>query len=224
MTDTVTFYTNPMSRGRIVRWMLEEIGHPYETVLLDYGTTMKAPEYLAINPMGKVPAIRHCDTVVTEAGAICAYLADAFQDAGLAPPPGNPRRGPYYRWLFFAAGPVEAAVTGKSLGLLAPPDKKMMAGYGSFEETIDTLERCIGAGPYICGEQFTAADVYVGSQIGWGMMFGMIEKRAAFTDYFGRLSERPAAKRARDLDDALMPQAQTQCEDEECPTNAAPQP
>ncbi len=205
-TDSLTFYTNPMSRGRIVRWMLEEVGHPYETMLLDYGTTMKAPEYLAINPMGKVPAIKHCDTVVTEGAAICAYLADAFPDAGLAPPPGNPRRGPYYRWLFFAAGPVEAAVTAKSLGLLAPADKKMMAGYGSFEETIDALERCIGSGPYICGEQFTAADVYVGSQIGWGMMFGSIDKRPVFEEYFGRLSGRPAAIRARALDDALMPE------------------
>ena len=204
MTQTLTFYTNPMSRGRIVRWMLEEVGQPYETVLLDYGTTMKAPDYLAVNPMGKVPAIRHGDTVVPEGAAICAYLADAFPDAGLAPPPGNPRRGPYYRWMFFAAGPVEAAVTGKSLGLLAPPDKKMMAGYGSFEETIDALETCVGSGPYICGDQFTAADVYVGSQIGWGMMFGSIERRPAFEDYIGRQSERPAAKRARDLDDSII--------------------
>jgi glutathione S-transferase len=199
------FYTNPQSRGRIVRWMLEEIGQPYETEVVPYDQ-MKSDRFLAVNPMGKVPAIKHCDTVVTEGGAICAYLADAFPDAGLAPPSGNPRRGPYYRWMFFAAGPVEAAVTGKSLGLLAPPDKKMMAGYGSFEETIDTLERCIGAGPYICGDQFTAADVYVGSQIGWGMMFGSIEKRPAFVDYFGRISGRPAAIRAREIDDALMPE------------------
>jgi glutathione S-transferase len=204
MPQTLTFYTHPMSRGRIIRWMLEEVGHPYETVLLDFGTTMKAPEYLAVNPMGKVPAIRHGETVVTEAAAICAYLADAFPDRGLAPPSGNPLRGPYYRWMFFAAGPVEAVITGKALGLLAPPDKKVMAGYGSFEETIDALERCMSSGPYICGDQFTAADVYVGSQIGWGMMFGTIDKRPAFVDYFERLQERPAAKRARELDDALM--------------------
>ncbi|MBV8687808.1 MAG: glutathione S-transferase family protein [Alphaproteobacteria bacterium] len=204
MSETLTFYTNPMSRGRIARWMLEETGCDYETVLLDYGTTMKAPDYLAVNPMGKVPAIRHGDTVVTEVAAICAYLADAFPDAGLAPPPGNPKRGPYYRWLFFAAGPVEAAVTGKSLGLLAPADKKMMAGYGSFEETIDALEQAISSSPYICGDQFTAADVYVGSQIGWGMMFGSIEKRPSFEEYFGRLGARPAAVRAREMDDALI--------------------
>ena len=131
MTETLTFYTNPMSRGRIVRWMLEEVGEPYETVLLDYGTTMKAPEYLAINPMGKVPALRYGDTIVTEAAAICAFLADMFPDRGLAPAPGNPKRGTYYRWMFFAAGPVEAAVTGKSMGLLAPADKKAMAGYAA---------------------------------------------------------------------------------------------
>jgi glutathione S-transferase len=209
MSDTsLTLYTNPMSRGRIARWMLEEVGCDYETVLLEYGTTMKSADFLAVNPMGKVPAIRHGDTVVTEAAAICAYLADAFPDAGLAPPPGNPRRGPYYRWLFFAAGPVEAAVTGKALGLLAPPDKAAMAGYGTFEATIDALESAVREGPYICGDQFTAADVYVGSQIGWGMMFGTIEKRPAFEAYFGRLQQRPAAQRANQLDEELSTQVQ----------------
>ena len=214
MTDSITFYTNPMSRGRIVRWMLEEIGHPYETVVLDYASGMKSPDYLAINPMGKVPAIRHGDTVVTEGAAICAYLADMFPDAGLAPPSGNERRGPYYRWLFFAAGPVEAAVTAKSLGLLAPEDKRSMAGYGSFEDTIDALESAVRDGPYICGDQFTAADVYVGSQIGWGMMFGTMDKRPAFEEYFARISSRPAAVRAAELDDALIPKEQVQAEAE----------
>src|SRR3954454_489297 len=177
MSDTsLTFYTNPMSRGRIVRWMLEETACDYETVLLDYGTTMKGDAYRAVNPMGKVPAIRHGGVVVTEAAAICAYLADGFPDAGLAPPPGNQTRGPYYRWMFFAAGPVEAVITGKALGLLAPADKSRMAGYGTFEETVDTLEQAAaGAHPYLCGEQFTAADVYVGASIGWGMQFGIIE-------------------------------------------------
>jgi len=203
MPDLI-FYTNPMSRGRIARWMLEEVGEPYETVLLDYGTTMKGADYMAVNPMGKVPAIRHGDVVVTEVAAICAYLADAYPDKGLAPPQASPGRGPYYRWLFFAAGPVEAAVTAKSLGLLAPADKKMMAGYGSFEETIDALEQAVSGGPYICGDRFTAADVYVGAQIGWGMMFGSIDKRPAFADYFARISERPAAVRAREIDDAII--------------------
>jgi len=210
MSDVITFYTNPMSRGRIVRWMLEEVGEPYETVVLDYASSMKAPEYLAVNPMGKVPAIKHGDVVVTEGAAICAYLADMFPDKGLAPPPGSSLRGPYYRWLFFAAGPVEAAVTSKALGLLAPPDKRAMTGYGTYEDTIDALEAAVSGGPYICGEQFTAADVYVGSQIGWGLMFGTIEKRQTFADYVGRLQSRPAAQRAREIDDAAMPQKQEQ--------------
>jgi glutathione S-transferase len=208
MTETLTLYTNPMSRGRIARWMLEEVGCAYETQLVEYGPPMKSPDYLAINPMGKVPAIRHGDTVVTEAAAICAYLADAFPDAGLAPPPGNPTRGPYYRWLFFAAGPGEAAITAKSLGLLAPADKAGQAGYGTFEDVVSTLETALGRGPYICGDQFTAADVYVGSQIGWGMMFGTLPKRPAFEEYFGRIAARPAGVRARELDDALMDEVQ----------------
>jgi len=204
MTETLTFYTNPMSRGRIARWMLEEVGEPYETVVLDYGTTMKSPEYLAINPMGKVPAIRHGETVVTEAAAICAYLADMFPDKGLAPPSGNVRRGNYYRWLFFAAGPLEAAVTGKALGLLAPAEKAGMAGYGTFEDVMNALEQAVKDCEYLCGNQFSAADVYVGSQIGWGLMFGTIDKRPAFADYVGRLQSRPAAVRAREIDDELM--------------------
>ena len=210
MTEILTFYTHPMSRGRIVRWMLEEVGEPYETVLLEYGTTMKSADYLAVNPMGKVPALKYGGATVTEVAAICAFLADMFPDRGLAPAPGNYQRGTYYRWLFFAAGPVEAAVTAKSLGLLAPPDKKAMAGYGSFDEVVDCLETALANGPYICGDQFTAADVYVGSQIGWGMMFGSIPKRDSFEAYFGRLQARPAAIRARELDDAAMPRQEPQ--------------
>lgn len=200
----LTLYTNPMSRGRIARWMMEEVGEPYETVVLDYGTTMKAADYLAINPMGKVPAVKHGDVVVTEAAAICAYMADAFPTANLAPPHGSPLRAPYYRWMFFAAGPVEAAVTNKSQGFES--DKKTMLGYGSFEDTMDGLEHALATGPYICGDQFTAADVYVGSQIMWGMMFKTMPERPAFLDYAGRLRARPAGIRAAELDDALVPE------------------
>jgi glutathione S-transferase len=206
MTDELVFYTHPMSRGRIVRWMLEEIGRPYRTELLEYGT-MKAPAYLAINPMGKVPAICHGNTVVTEGGAICAYLADAFPEAGLAPPPGDRRRGPYYRWMFFAAGPVEAAVTNKALGVEVPEARRAMVGYGSLADVMNALEGAVSGGDYLVGDRFTAADVYVGSQIGWGMMFGSIEKRPAFERYWARISARPAALRAREIDDALMPAA-----------------
>lgn len=208
MSEPLTFYTNPQSRGRIVRWMLEEVGCEYDTQVLDYGTTMKAPEYLAVNPMGKVPAIKHGSTVVTEAAAICAYLADAFPDAGLAPPPGNPSRGPYYRWLFFAAGPVEAVVTGKALGLLAPADKKAMAGYGSYEEVLGALEGAVAGETWLCGDQFTAADLYVASQLNFGMQFGILEKRGAFQAYVARATARPAFARGNELDDALAAPAQ----------------
>jgi glutathione S-transferase len=211
MTDTndeLVFYTNQMSRGRIVRWMLEEIGRPYRTELLEYGTTMKAPEYLAINPMGKVPALRHGDTVVTECAAICCYLADAFPEAGLAPPPRDRLRGPYYRWLFFAAGPVEAAVTNKASGLEVPAERRAMAGYGSLADVVSALEAAVNGREYLVGDRFSAADVYVGSHLGWGMHFGTIAKRPAFERYFERLSARPAAIRAHEIDDALMPKGQ----------------
>ena len=210
MSHMITFYTNPMSRGRIVRWMLEEVSEPYETVLLDYGTTMKSPDYLAINPMGKVPAIRHGDAVVTEAAAICAYLADMFPDRGLAPPPGNQRRAPYYRWLFFGAGPIEQVISNTALGLVIPPDKEPMMGYGTAEKALGVLERALSESAYLCGDRFTAADLYVGSQLGFEMMFGMIEKRAAFEEYVGRLQARPAAERAREIDDGLIPNREEQ--------------
>jgi glutathione S-transferase len=201
---TLTFYTNPMSRGQIARWMIEETGIPYEQVLLDYGTTMKAPEYLAINPMGKVPAIKHGDVVVTECAAICAYLADAFPQAGLAPDLAH--RGDYYRWLFFGAGPLEQAVTNKSLGFVVPPEKSMMAGYGNFEAAMDGLEAAVSGKAFIAGDRFSAADVYVGSQIGWGLMFNSIEKRPAFEAYWAGLCERPAYLRGKAIDAALMTQ------------------
>jgi glutathione S-transferase len=204
MADELVFYTNPMSRGRIARWMLEEVGEPYRTEVLEYETTLKAPAYLAVNPMGKVPAIRHGDTVVTEAAAICAYLADAFPQAGLAPPLGDHRRGPYFRWLFFAAGPVESAVTNKSLGFEVPAGRERMAGYGSFDTVIDVLEKAVSESDYVAGDSFTAADVYFGSQIGWGMQFGSMEKRPAFERYWERISTRPAARRAAEIDDALI--------------------
>ena len=204
MTNDLTLYTNPMSRGRIARWMLEETGAKYDTEMLDYGTTMKAPDYLAINPMGKVPTLRHGNVIVTECAAICAYLADAFPDAGLAPPLTD--RGRYYRWFFFAAGPVEAAVTNKALGFEVPGDREVMAGYGSLGAVLDVLETAVQETPYIAGDAFTAADVYVGSHIGWGMQFGTLEKRPAFEDYWARISAREACERAVALDDAAMPE------------------
>jgi glutathione S-transferase len=208
MADQLTFYHNPMSRGAIVRWMLEEVGQPYETVLLEYGTTMKAPDYIAINPMGKVPALKHGNTVVTEVAAICAYLADAFPDAGLAPPPGSQERGPYYRWLFYGAGPVEAAIMDRALGVDVLADKQMMVGYGSYDTVVDVLDKHVASHDYIAGTRFTAADVYVGSHLSWGTQFGTLPKRASFDAYLGRVLQRPAAVRAKELDDRLRVQAQ----------------
>ena len=206
MTDELVFYTHPMSRGRIVRWMLEEAGQPYRTVLVDYAA-MKSPDYLAVNPMGKVPSITHRGVVVTECAAICAYLADALPDARLAPSAGDPLRGLYYRWMFFAAGPVEAAVTAKSLGQLPPADKAATVGYGSFDQVVDGLEHALDRSPWILGEQFSAADVYVGSQIAWGLMFKTLPARPVFQAYAERIAARPAAVRAREIDDALVAEA-----------------
>ncbi len=205
MTGELVLYTHPMSRGRVARWMLEEIGTPYRTEVVDYGPAMKATRYLAINPMGKVPALTHGDVVVTECAAICAYLADAFPGAGLAPQPGDPARGAYYRWLFFAAGPLEAATTNQSLGVTVPDAKRGMVGYGSVDEVVAALDRAVAGRPFIAGHAFSAADVYIGSHLMWGMQFGTIPKRPAFEAYCQALLKRPAAIRANELDDALMP-------------------
>lgn len=194
--NDLLFYTNPQSRGRIVHWMLEETGANYKTEWLDYGPKMKESGYRSINPMGKVPALKHGDVIVTEAAAICAYLADLFPEKRLAPPIGHPDRGTYYRWLFFAAGPLETAATAKSMGWQVPPGKSGFVGFGSYDDTINAIEKALTGGPYICGDQFTAADVYVGSSLRWGMMSGSIEKRPLFESYIGRLFTRPASQRA----------------------------
>ena len=204
MADELVLYTHPMSRGRTVRWMLEEVGQPYRVELMEYDATLKAPAYLAINPMGKVPALTHGGTAVTEAGAICAYLADAFPEAGLAPAPGSRERAAYYRWLFFAAGPFEAAVINTVLGLEAPPDRRHMTGYGSLQTTLDVLEGAVGAGGTLAGDRFTTADLYVAAQVGFGIMFKTIVDRPLLAAYAQRMGDRPAARRAAAIDDALL--------------------
>jgi len=205
MSQELVFYTNPMSRGRIARWMLEETGATYQTEFMEYGGSMKAAEYLSVNPMGKVPAIRHGDVVVTECAAICAYLADAFPEAKLAPPPDQ--RGSYYRWLFFAAGPVEQAVSTKALGVTPPPEKSSMLGFGTLESVLDVLQNAVANSEYIAGENFSAADVYLGSQIGFGLQFGSIEARPGFEEYYARISNRDAYRQANRLDNEAMPAA-----------------
>lgn len=205
MNQPLVFYTNPMSRGQIIRWMLEEVGADYKEEIVEYGASMKSPEYLAINPMGKVPAIKHGDTVITECAAICTYLADAFPAAGLAP--ALDQRADYYRWLFFAAGPLESAITNKSLGFDTSEEQQRMAGYGNYELAISVLDDWMSDRSYICGDSFTAADVYVGSHIDFGLQFGSIKETDNFNAYADRLRARPTYKAAKHKDLALMPES-----------------
>jgi glutathione S-transferase len=208
MSDLV-FYTNPMSRGRIIRWMLEEVGQPYDTRILAWETgAAKSPEYLAINPMGKVPAIVHKGTVVTECAAICAYLADAFPQAGLAPPHGSQARGDYYRWLFFGAGPIEQMVAFAMFKIEPSDEQRTSVGFGSQADVLNTLEGAVEGRKFLAGDSFTAADLYLASHLSWGMNFGTIEKRPAFEAYANPHLNRPAAKRADAIDDALIAAAQ----------------
>ncbi len=199
----LTFYTNPMSRGKIIRWMLEETGLAYETKVLDYATTMKSVEFLAINPMGKVPVIKHGSVIVTETPAICAYLAETFPEIGLAPQTSE-ERAAYYRWLFFAAGPLEQALGLKMLKIEVTAESERSLGCGNPQTTLDVLAQAVSASSYICGERFTAADVYIGSHISFGTRFGMFEERSEFTAYLERVINRPAKLRADELDNALI--------------------
>jgi len=203
MPNLMLYHAAP-SRSSVAHWMLEEVGEPYELHLMSLKKgDNRAADYLKVNPMGKVPALRHGDVVVTEAAAICAYLADAFPEARLAPSSGSRLRGPYYRWLFFGAGPIEAANTNKALKLVVPAERTRMVGYGTQEEVLAALEDQLSRSDYIAGDRFTAADVYVGSHIGSGMMYGVVDKRPAFERYWSLVGSRPAAQRAREIDEEL---------------------
>ena len=203
MADEIVFYTNPQSRGVMTHWMLEEVGCPYRTVVKAFGPEMKSLDYLAINPMGKVPAIQHGDAVVTETGAILAHLADAFPQNKLAPPIGQ--RGAYYRWLFFVAGCGEPAMGNKAAGWdPSTPELQVRFGYGSYKATMDTLEKAIADKRYIAADHFTAADLYVASLLNFGMMFNAIEKRPAFEAYVKPHLDRPAQQRAQEKAEQLM--------------------
>ena len=199
---SLIFYTNPMSRGQIARWMLEEASAGYEQRLIQYGPEMKGEAYRAINPMGKVPAIVHDGKVVTECAAICAYVAEAFPDAGLAPRPHE--RADYYRWMFFAAGPLEQAVINHAMGWESPEEKQATLGYGSYQLASETLAAWLDDREYICGDRFTAADVYVGAQVDWGQAFGTLPALPAFVAYAARLRSRPAYVRAKAIDNDLI--------------------
>ena len=203
-----TFYTNPMSRGQIARWALHEVGADYAQVLVDWGA--RPPALLAANPMGKVPVLVHhtaqADRVVTECAAICAYLADAFPAAGLAPDPAD--RADYYRWMFFTAGPVEQAITATHFGIEPDADQQRSAGFGTLGMALDALESAVAGKAYVAGDRFTAADVYVGSQVDWGLQFGTISSRPAFEAYAAGLRERAGYKAAKAIDNALIAEMQ----------------
>jgi len=204
------FYTNPMSRGQIARWMLEEVGAPYEQRIVQYGPEMKGLDYRAINPMGKVPAIVHDGKVVTECAAICAYLAEAFPDAGLAPLAEE--RADYYRWMFFGAGPLEQAIINHAMKWESPEDKQAMLGYGSYELAVETLAGWLADRDYVCGDRFTAADVYVGAQVDWGQAFGTLPPHPVFAAYAERLRARPAYQRGKAIDNELIARAKAEAE------------
>ena len=201
---TLTLYHAAPSRSSIVRWMLEEIGEPYDLHLMNLmAGEQQRPDYLAVNPMGKVPALKHGDTVITEAAAICTYLADEFPHARLNVPVGDPARGAYLKWLFFGPGCIEPAITDRAFPRKEEPRRGTL-GYGDFDTVMDVVAKAVAKGPYLMGERFTAADVVVGSTLRWGMMFDLLPKRQEFVDYVTRLEERPALQRATAADKALM--------------------
>jgi len=201
--SNLTLYHAAPSRSSIVHWMLEEVGEPYDIHLLSLKKgENRAADYLAVNPMGKVPALRHGDTVITEAAAICAYLADAFPQAKLNVPVGDPRRGPYLKWLFFGPSCIEPAIMDRTFPRVGTPPRAAL-GYGDYDTVIEVVAAAVRAGPYILGEQFTAADVVIGSGLRFGMMFKGLPERPEFVAYAGRCAERPAAKRASMKDQEL---------------------
>ncbi|MGE8213261.1 glutathione S-transferase family protein [Stenotrophomonas sp.] len=202
MSDTLAFYTHPQSRGRITRWMLEETGLRYDVVMLEYGSSMKSAQYLALNPMGKVPALLQGKTVITENAAICLHLADLAPWKGLLPPVGSAERGECYRWVLFAAGPLEAFITDRRHGALAPP---MEAGYGTAEDLLHTLETAVAGKRYLVGDGFTVADLYMASFLSYYIRVGELEAKPALLEYCAPHLQRPAALRAGALDDALVP-------------------
>jgi glutathione S-transferase len=205
MAEQLVFFHNPRSRALIAHWMLEEIGQPYELRLVrfDKGDN-RTPEFLAINPMGKLPTLIHRDVVVTESAAICAYLADAFPSAGLAPAQNDPSRATYLRWMFFGAGCLEPAIVDRLLK--RPPDKRSALGYGSYEDTMNAFETALQPGPFILGDRFSAADVYLGSEIQWGLAVKAIEPRPTLTAYLERATARPAHKRVVEQNEKLAAQ------------------
>jgi glutathione S-transferase len=196
MSDEVVFYHNPRSRAQMAHYMLEEVGAPYRIVPISFETgENRKPEFLSINPMGKLPTIVHRGVTVTETAAICAYLADAFPEAGLAPARDDPKRGTWLRWLVFGASSFEPAMLDKMMK--REPVSKMMAGWGDWDDVLGALETMLDPGPWVLGETFSAADVYVGAELAWAKTFGApgLTERPVLIAYIDRIEARPAYKR-----------------------------
>lgn len=192
MSELVLF-SNSMSRGNTVDLLLKILDVPYKRIELGYGADMHTEEYLAINPMAKVPALVDGDVIVTETAAICAYLADKFIEKGLAPALHDPKRADYYRWFFFTAGPIESAFTIHDLGIQLNEEQQKSSGFGSVERTMACLEVGLNnAKPFICGEQFTAVDVYVGAFVMFLVRYNIMEKTPAMQKYLDSLATIPA--------------------------------
>jgi glutathione S-transferase len=199
----LTLYHAAPSRSSIVRWMLEELGEPYGIHLLSLSRgDNRAPDYVAINPMGKVPTLKHGDTLITEAAAICTYLADEFPRAKLNVPVGDSRRGPYLKWLFFGPSCIEPAIMDRAFPRKEEA-RRAALGYGDFETCMNVVAAAVAPGPYLLGQQFTAADVVIGSTLRWGMLFKMLPERPEFVSYTARLAQRPALQRAEAKDKEL---------------------
>jgi glutathione S-transferase len=200
MSDLVLYHASP-SRSSVVLWMLEELGEPYDVKLIKLADNdQHKPDYLKLNPLGKVPTLVHKGVPITEVSAICTYLADEFPARGLNIPPGNPQRGVYLKWLFFAPSVVEPAANDKVFPRKEPA-RPTAIGYRDLDTVLDVVARAVSPGPFLMGERFTAADVALGSLVRYGMMFGFIPKRDEFEAYAGRLAARPAAQKAAAKDE-----------------------
>jgi glutathione S-transferase len=199
----LTLYHATPSRSAVALWMLEEVGAFYDIKQLNLqnGDQLK-PDYLAINPMGKVPALKDGDAIITESAAICTYLADAFPQAKLNIPIGDPQRGVYLKWLFFGPSVFEPAMTDRAFPRKETPNAAAL-GYRDFDKVQEILAKAVGKGPFLMGEQFTAADVVIGSGLRYGTMFKLIPERKEFTDYIARFASRTAALRAQEKDKEL---------------------
>ena len=196
-------YHMPQTRGGTTMWMNEELGDVCDVKLINMkASEQKSPAFLKINPMGKIPALVHDGVAVTEAAAICAYLADVFPQAGLAPAANDPKRGAYFRWMFFAPSCIEPMMLDKFAQVKR--ENTASVGYGSEADVLNAVKIAIGDGPFLLGEKFTAADVVFGSTLNFAMMFGAIEKTEPFASYAGLLTARPAFKRAMEKNATFM--------------------